>query len=85
MSLQSSNMTSTSLKDTILLLEDILDKRLSPQMDKDVEQVVLVLNAALVCTRVTPESRPSMHTVAQELSASTQLHVTHPSSEISYK
>ncbi|MFS7902443.1 putative protein kinase RLK-Pelle-LRR-XI-1 family [Helianthus anomalus] len=71
-SLQSSNPTSTSSDDLVLLLKDILDGRLLPPTDEEAEQVARVLNVALACTRVSPESRPSMRTVAQELSASTQ-------------
>ncbi|GJR13741.1 MDIS1-interacting receptor like kinase 2-like protein [Tanacetum coccineum] len=56
-----------------LFLKDILDQRLSLPTDKVLEQVVLVLNVALACTSVTPESRPSMHKVAQELSATASL------------
>ncbi|KAJ0626952.1 putative protein kinase RLK-Pelle-LRR-XI-1 family [Helianthus annuus] len=71
-SLQSSNPSSTSPDDLVLLLKDILDGRLLPPTDEEAEQVARVLNVALACTRVSPESRPSMRTVAQELSASTQ-------------
>ncbi|XP_035844969.1 MDIS1-interacting receptor like kinase 2-like [Helianthus annuus] len=67
-SLQSS---STSPESLVLLLKDILDQRLLPPTDKETEQVARVLNVALGCTRVSPESRPSMRTVAQELSPRT--------------
>ncbi|KAJ0783275.1 putative protein kinase RLK-Pelle-LRR-XI-1 family [Helianthus annuus] len=70
-SLQSSYPTSTSPESLALLLKDILDQRLLPPTDKETEQVARVLNVALGCTRVSPESRPSMRTVAQELSPRT--------------
>ncbi|KAM0050918.1 putative protein kinase RLK-Pelle-LRR-XI-1 family [Helianthus debilis subsp. tardiflorus] len=70
-SLQSSYPTSTSPESLVLLLKDILDQRLLPPTDKETEQVARVLNVALGCTRVSPESRPSMRTVAQELSPRT--------------
>ena len=69
LSLQPSNQSSTSEDGLGLLLKDILDQRLSPPTDKVLEHVVLVLNVALACTSVTPESRPSMRNVAQEISA----------------
>ncbi|MFS7902464.1 putative protein kinase RLK-Pelle-LRR-XI-1 family [Helianthus anomalus] len=68
-SLQSSNSTSTSPDNLLLLLKDILDERLLPPTDREAEQVVYVLKVALACTRASPESRPSMRNVAQELSA----------------
>jgi serine/threonine protein kinase len=68
LSLQPSNQSSTTSDDLGLLLKDIFDQRFSPPTDKLLEQVVLVLNVALTCTRVAPESRPSMRNVAQELS-----------------
>ncbi|KAJ0809679.1 putative protein kinase RLK-Pelle-LRR-XI-1 family [Helianthus annuus] len=72
-SLQSPNSTSTSPDNLLLSLKDILDERLLPPTDREAEQVVYVLKVALACTCVSPESRPSMRNVAQELSASTQL------------
>lgn len=81
-SLQSSNVNSTFLDDKILLLKDILDERLSPPTDNVNEQVVLVLNVALACTNAHPDSRPSMRTVAQELSANIQPYETEPLNEI---
>lgn len=84
LSLQPSNQSSTASEDLGLLLKDILDQRLSPPTDKVLEQVVLVLNVALACTSVAPESRPSMRNVAQELSAtaSTQPYITEPLNQI---
>ncbi|KAJ9543592.1 hypothetical protein OSB04_023299 [Centaurea solstitialis] len=82
-SLQSPRATSTTVDDPILLT-DILDQRLPPPTETLGEQVVYVLNVALACTRLEPESRPSMRNVAQELSATTsaQPHLTEPLNQI---
>ncbi|KAL4580856.1 hypothetical protein LXL04_017061 [Taraxacum kok-saghyz] len=55
-----------------LLMGDLLDPRLSPPKSEVLEAVMVVLNVALACTRLAPESRPSMNTVANEISAKTQ-------------
>lgn len=55
-----------------LLLKDVLDQRL-PHPKGEVEgAVMLVVTIALACTRNTPELRPTMRYVAQELSARTR-------------
>ena len=81
-SLQSPSTTSTA--DDAIVLTDILDQRLPPPTEKVGEQVVYILNVALACTRLEPDSRPSMRNVAQELSATTsaQPHLTEPLDQI---
>ncbi|CAH9075463.1 unnamed protein product [Cuscuta epithymum] len=51
------------------LLKDLLDQRLSPPTGHLTEEVVAVIILALACTRRTPETRPTMRFIAQELSA----------------
>nr|XP_043611476.1 MDIS1-interacting receptor like kinase 2-like [Erigeron canadensis] len=75
LSLQSQSMTSASSDDLALWSNNILDQRLSPPSDLVIEQVVRVLNIALACTQVAPETRPSMRTVAQELSTSSRRNI----------
>ncbi|XP_031268776.1 MDIS1-interacting receptor like kinase 2-like [Pistacia vera] len=55
-----------------LFLKDVLDQRLPPPTGQLAEEVMFVVNVALGCTHTTPEGRPSMRFVAQELSAKTQ-------------
>lgn len=50
-----------------MLLKDVLDQRLLPPTGKLSAVVVLVVSMALACTRNSPESRPTMRYVAQEL------------------
>ncbi|KAL1826052.1 hypothetical protein ACET3Z_012830 [Daucus carota] len=50
-----------------LALKDVLDQRLPPPTERTEEVVKVVISAALACTHSTPESRPTMHSVAQEL------------------
>ncbi|XP_031268813.1 MDIS1-interacting receptor like kinase 2-like [Pistacia vera] len=66
----SSSRTSLS-ENPELFLKDVLDQRLPPPTGQLAEEVVFVINVALACTRTTPEERPSMRFVAQELSAKT--------------
>ena len=54
----------------------VLDHRLPPPTDKIAEEVKFVVSAALACTRYSPGSRPTMHSVAQELSRATQIYKT---------
>ena len=66
-----------------LLLQDILDQRLEPPTGDLAEQVVLVVRIALACTRANPDSRPSMRSVAQEMSARTLAsHLSEPFRQI---
>jgi len=59
-------------KEDDLLLQDILDQRLDPPTGELAEEIVFVVKIVLACTRTKPESRPSMRSVAQEISAHTQ-------------
>ncbi|KAF8041650.1 hypothetical protein BT93_A0292 [Corymbia citriodora subsp. variegata] len=61
--------TSTILKDPNLLLKDVLDPRLPPPTGQLAKRIVFIVMAALACTHMSPDSRPTMHFVAQELSA----------------
>lgn len=58
--------------DSDMFLKDLLDQRLSPPQGQIAEEVVFVVIIGLACTRATPESRPTMRSVAKELSARTQ-------------
>lgn len=51
-----------------LALKDVLEPRLLPPTGRTAEDVKVVFSAALACTHMTPESRPTMRSVAQELS-----------------
>ncbi|XP_058082901.1 probable leucine-rich repeat receptor-like protein kinase At1g35710 [Magnolia sinica] len=51
-----------------ILLKDMLDKRLSDPMAEVVQEVIFAVSLALACIRPDPNSRPTMHHVAQELS-----------------
>ncbi|KAL3753096.1 hypothetical protein ACJRO7_000488 [Eucalyptus globulus] len=72
--LSSSSMTKTLTisEDPNLLLKDVLDPRLPPPTGQGAEKVVFIIMAALACTRTSPDSRPTMHFVARELSARAQ-------------
>jgi hypothetical protein len=69
-------------KEDDLLLQDILDQRLDPPMGELAEEIVFVVRIALACTRENPESRPSMRSVAQEISAHTQACLSEPFRQI---
>ncbi|XP_060970687.1 probable leucine-rich repeat receptor-like protein kinase At1g35710 [Cannabis sativa] len=63
------SLTSAQSKDLEnMLLKDVLDQRLLPPTGRLSPVVVLVVSLALSCTRSRPDSRPTMHFVAQELS-----------------
>jgi serine/threonine protein kinase len=66
----------SSSQEDDLLLKDILDQRLEPPTEQLAEEVVFIVRIALACTRVNPESRPSMRSVAQEISAHTQAYLS---------
>ncbi|XP_058082392.1 MDIS1-interacting receptor like kinase 2-like [Magnolia sinica] len=59
-------LSSPNKEDT--LLKDTLDQRLSTPMAEVAQEVVFVVSMALACIRLDPNSRPTMHYVAQELS-----------------
>ncbi|KAJ8558178.1 hypothetical protein K7X08_004944 [Anisodus acutangulus] len=74
-------LTSLSAATTLsseILLKDVLDQRLPPPTGHLAEAVVFVITIALACTRTTPESRPTMRFVAQELSAQTLPYLPQP-------
>nr|GMD22197.1 MDIS1-interacting receptor like kinase 2-like [Ipomoea batatas] len=58
-------------------LRDLLDPRLLPPTEKFADEVVFVMSMALACTRTTPDSRPTMRSVAQQLSARTKHSTPH--------
>jgi serine/threonine protein kinase len=67
-----------SSKEDDLLLQDILDQRLDPPTGELAEEIVFVVRIALACTRANPESRPSMRSVSQEISAHTRAYLSEP-------
>ena len=62
----------TVLDSTEFLLKDVLDQGLPQPTGQIAKEVVFVMTIALACVRDTPESRPTMRFVAQELAAKTQ-------------
>lgn len=87
-SLSSPSLSSTSatLSDSQeLLLKDVLDQRLSPPTGQLAKAVVFVVTIALACTRSTPESRPTMRFVAQELSDRTHNFSSEPFGTITFR
>ena len=87
-SLSSPSLSSTSatLSDSQeLLLKDVLDQRLSPPTGQLAKTVVFVVTIALACTRSTPESRPTMRFVAQELSDRTHNFPSEPFGTITFR
>ena len=61
-----------------LFLKDVLDQRLPPPKGQLAKAVAFMINVALACTSTTPDTRPSMRFVAQELSAKTQAYLPEP-------
>ncbi|KAJ9697022.1 hypothetical protein PVL29_008986 [Vitis rotundifolia] len=73
------SLPSPAISDDLgLFLKDMLDQRLPAPTGPLAEEVVFVVKIALACTRVNPESRPTMRLVAQELSAQTQACLSEP-------
>ncbi|KAI3875273.1 hypothetical protein MKX03_011157 [Papaver bracteatum] len=56
-----------------LFLADALDKRLTLPTGVIADELVLIVTLALACTRICPNSRPTMHFVSRELTANTVL------------
>ncbi|KAI3931206.1 hypothetical protein MKW92_036483 [Papaver armeniacum] len=54
-------------------LADALDKRLTLPTGVIADELVLIATLALACTRISPNSRPTMHFVSRELTANTVL------------
>lgn len=84
-SLSSVEQLGATITNRDILLEDVLDHRLSPPQGQLAEEVVFVLTLALACIRSAPEARPSMRAVAQELSATIQPFLPHPLGEITIR
>uniref|UniRef100_A0A5B7BBM7 non-specific serine/threonine protein kinase n=1 Tax=Davidia involucrata TaxID=16924 RepID=A0A5B7BBM7_DAVIN len=63
-----STMTSSSTTHQILL-QDVLDQRLSPPMNQVANEVVFIVKLALACLQANPQPRPTMRQVSQLLSA----------------
>ena len=68
----------TLSSDTDVASNNLLDKRLPPPTENIADEVKFVVRAALACTRTTPESRPTMRSVAKELTGRTQTYMTEP-------
>ncbi|PIN00354.1 Serine/threonine protein kinase, partial [Handroanthus impetiginosus] len=64
--------------DPDMFLKDLLDQRLPLPTGQIAEEVVFVVTIALSCMQATPELRPHMRYVAQELSAHTQPYLPEP-------
>lgn len=67
--------------DPDVFLKDLMDQRLSSPTGVMAEEVGFVVTIALSCIRVSPESRPSMRFVAQELSARAQPYQPEPNNK----
>ncbi|KAJ6687223.1 LEUCINE RICH REPEAT KINASE 2 [Salix purpurea] len=64
--------------DPQIFLKDVLDPRLEAPTGQAAAEVVFAVRVALACTQTKPEARPTMHFVAQELSARTQPSLAEP-------
>lgn len=74
-----SSLTKMSSSDSQqFFLTEILDQRLQPPTGQLAEEVVFIVTVALACVRSNPESRPTMRSIAQELSARTQAYLSEP-------
>ena len=63
------SLSSSSLSnEEDLFLKDMLDQHLPPPTGQLAVKVVVTVKMALACTRANPQSRPTMRSVAQELS-----------------
>lgn len=60
------SLSSTSTAQSIQLM-DVLDQRLSPPSNQVAEKLILVANLAFACLSTSPQSRPTMHQISQEL------------------
>ena len=65
-------------------MKDVLDQRLPPPTGQLAKAVVFVVTIALACTSSTPESRPTMRFVAQELSDRTRTFPSEPFGMITF-
>ncbi|KAF7804610.1 MDIS1-interacting receptor like kinase 2-like [Senna tora] len=64
--------TFSSMENQHLLLKDVIDQRLVPPTGELAEAIAFVMAIGLACTRTDPMSRPTMRSVARELSANAQ-------------
>ncbi|KAF8014717.1 hypothetical protein BT93_H0506 [Corymbia citriodora subsp. variegata] len=62
------------------LLQDVLDRRLSPPAGRDAEDVASIAKLAFACLQVDPRNRPSMESVSQLLPV--QVPLAKPFSEV---
>lgn len=62
-----SSLSTSMAKD--ILLKDLLDQRLPPPTDQEMNEVISTVMLALECLRTDPQFRPTMYYVSQELSA----------------
>uniref|UniRef100_M8B1E0 non-specific serine/threonine protein kinase n=1 Tax=Aegilops tauschii TaxID=37682 RepID=M8B1E0_AEGTA len=67
----------------LLLLKDVVDQRLDLPAGKLAGQLVFLFVVALSCVRTNPDARPTMRTVAQELSAQRRSTLDRPFAAIS--
>jgi len=52
-----------------MLLKDLLDTRLSLPLEKDAQNIYLMVNVALLCLCSKPNLRPSMQQVVEKFSS----------------
>lgn len=71
-----SSLSTKTMSENDLDFKDVLDQRILPPTDTLADEVMFAVNAAVACTHSTPESRPTMRFVAQELSARIQTRET---------
>ena len=61
-----SNLSSSTCRQ--ISLRDVLDPRLPPPEGQVTQELVLAAQLAMACLRASPQSRPTMRQVSQELS-----------------
>lgn len=67
-----SSLSTKKILENDLDFKDVLDQRILPPTGTLADEVMFAVNAAVACTHSTPDSRPTMRFVAQELSARIQ-------------
>ncbi|XP_028765522.1 MDIS1-interacting receptor like kinase 2-like [Neltuma alba] len=75
--------TLPSMENPQVLVKDVIDQRFPPPPARLGEAIAFIMTIALACTRTHPESRPTMHFVAQQFSAIEQTSLVEPLSTIS--
>lgn len=73
-----SSLKTSMPSDQEFSVKNLLDQRLPTPTGHLAEEVVFVVRLALECTRTTPEERPTMRFVAQELAKRTQAYLSEP-------